>query len=389
MPLSVRFYHHRDTEDTEGGVEDLKYWVGFNIVPGVGPVRFRRLLDYFGEAQRAWQASASELTRAGLDSKTAESVVATRQRVNLERELERLAQQGVQVLTWEDDGYPRLLKEIHAPPPLLYVKGHLSPADDLAVAIVGTRRATVYGKEVTARLAGDLARNRVTVVSGLAKGIDALAHRATLDAGGRTIAVLGSGMDIIYPPEHARLAREIVERGALVTDYPLGTQPEAGNFPPRNRIISGLALGTVIVEAGEGSGALITADYALEQNREVFAVPGNITSPRSRGCNRLIQRSGAKLVMDVADILEELNLTMAAQQLEMRAILPENEVEAALLQHISTEPVHVDEIGREAGLPIATVSSTLAMMELKGMVRQVGGMNYVLAREERAEYRVD
>jgi DNA processing protein len=370
-------------------VEDLKYWVGFNIVPGVGPVRFRRLLDYFGEAPRAWQASASELARAGLDSKTAESVVATRQRLNLERELERLAQQGVQVLTWEDAGYPRLLKEIHAPPPLLYVKGQLSPADDLAVAIVGTRRATVYGKEVTARLAGDLARNRVTVVSGLAKGIDALAHRATLDAGGRTIAVLGSGMDIIYPPEHARLARDIVERGALVTDYPLGTQPEAGNFPPRNRIISGLSLGTVIVEAGEGSGALITADYALEQNREVFAVPGNITSPRSRGCNRLIQRSGAKLVLDVADILEELNLTMAAQQLEMRALLPENEVEAALLQHISTEPVHVDEIGREAGLPIATVSSTLAMMELKGMVRQVGGMNYVLAREERAEYRVD
>jgi len=370
-------------------MEDLKYWVGFNIVPGVGPVRFRRLLEHFGEAPRAWQASASELARAGLDTKTAESVVATRQRLNLERELERLAQQEVQILTWEDAGYPRLLKEIHAPPLLLYVKGQLSLADDLAVAIVGTRRATTYGKEVTARLAGDLARNRVTVVSGLAKGIDALAHRATLDAGGRTIAVLGSGMDIIYPPEHARLAREIVERGALVTDYPLGTQPEAGNFPPRNRIISGLSLGTVIVEAGEGSGALITADYALEQNREVFAVPGNITSPRSRGCNRLIQRSGAKLVLDVADILEELNLTMAAQQLEMRALLPENEVEAALLQHISTEPVHVDEIGREAGLPIATVSSTLAMMELKGMVRQVGGMNYVLAREERAEYRVD
>jgi len=363
--------------------------VGFNIVPGVGPVRFRRLLDYFGEAQRAWQASANELARAGLDAKTAESVVATRGRVNLERELERLAQQGVQTLTWADEGYPRLLKEIHAPPPLLYVKGHLSPVDDLAVAVVGTRRATVYGKEVTARLAGDLAHNRVTVVSGLAKGIDACAHRAALDAGGRTIAVLGSGMDIIYPAEHTRLAKEIAERGALVTDYPLGTQPEAGNFPPRNRIISGLALGAVIVEAGEGSGALITADYALEQNREVFAVPGNITSPRSRGCNRLIQRSGAKLVLDVADILEELNLTMAAQQLEMRAILPENEVEATLLQHLSTEPVHIDEIGREAGLPIATVSSTLAMMELKGMVRQVGGMNFVLAREERAEYRVD
>ena len=294
----------------------------------------------------------------------------------------------MQVLTWQDDAYPPQLRHIHSPPPLLYVKGELWPEDEWAVAMVGTRRSTVYGKEAARTLAANLARNGVTIVSGLARGIDAQAHRAALEAGGRTIAVLGSGIDIIYPPEHKKLTQAVIENGAVVTEYALRTPPEGSNFPPRNRIISGLSLGVIIVEAGVTSGALITADYAAEQGRDVFAVPGNIFHRGSQGTNRLIQQ-GAKPILSVEDVLEELNLTMVSQQAEVRAVVPENETEATLLEYITTEPVHVDEIGRKSGLPIARVSSTLALMELKGMVRQVGGMNYVLARESRVEYVVD
>jgi len=206
---------------------------------------------------------------------------------------------------------------------------------------------------------------------------------------GRTIAVLGCGIDIIYPSQNARLAERIVESGALVTEYPLGTQPEASNFPPRNRIISGMALGTLVTEAGRRSGALITADFALEQNREAFAVPGSILSKCSEGTNRLIQRGEAKLVTCVQDILEELNLTMVSQQLELREIVPENEMESLLLQHISAEPTHVDDLQHLTGLPMSQVSSVLTLMELKGMVRQIGNMSYVLARDAPVRYHLD
>jgi DNA processing protein len=236
-------------------------------------------------------------------------------------------------------------------------------------------------------LGGDLARSGVTVVSGLARGIDGIAHQAALDAGGRTIAVTACGLDQVYPPEHRRLAQAIAESGALISDYPLGTRPEARNFPPRNRIISGLSLGTVVVEAGHKSGALITAEFALEQGREVFAVPGNIVSRNSVGCNRLI-RDGARMVLSAQDILEELNLTMIEHQAEARAFLPADPTEAQLLSLVSDNPTHVDELCRVSKLPVHEVSSTLAMMELKGMVRQVGGMQYTLARESGVPYRI-
>lgn len=360
--------------------DELQYWVGFNLVKGVGPVRFRRLLDHFGSARAAWHASLAELAHAGLDVRSAEALLSMRERAALDRAMERLAASHITLLTWDDPAYPRLLKEIHSAPPLLYVRGTLLPQDDLAIAVVGTRRVTVYGREAAMQLASGLAANSITVVSGLAKGVDTVGHRAALDAGGRTVAVLGTGMDSMYPPENARLADEIAERGALVTDYPLGTKPEAGNFPPRNRIISGLSLGVLIVEAGDSSGALITCDYALEQGRDVFAVPGNITSRMSRGANRLIQQ-GAKAVCRVEDILDELNLKMVPQQLAMRELLPGNDQEASLLALLSAEPTHVDEIVRACRLPAGEVSAALTMMELKGLVRQVGGMNYVSARE--------
>ncbi|MFC1980770.1 DNA-processing protein DprA [Chloroflexota bacterium] len=232
-----------------------------------------------------------------------------------------------------------------------------------------------------------MARSKITIVSGLAKGIDSIAHQSALAAGGRSIAVFACGLDIVYPGENAELARRIIQQGALVSEYPLGTRPRAENFPRRNRIMSGLNLGVLVAEADEKSGAMITANMALEQNREVFAIPGSILSPVSRGTNRLIQE-GAKLVRDYTDILEELNLTAVAHQIEMREVIPSSDTESLLLKKLSAEPTHIDEVCRGSGLPASTVSSTLAMMELKGLVKQIGTMNYVLAREARQEYRV-
>jgi DNA processing protein len=359
--------------------DKLKYWIGFNIVQGIGPTRVRRLLNHFGDLQQAWTAAPLDLAAAGLDRRAIENTLEARSRLDLDAELESVMAKGITVLTWEDEEYPKLLSPIPASPPVIYVKGDLKPEDDWAVAVVGTRHATSYGREAAADLAAGLARNRITVVSGLARGIDGIAHRAALDSGGRTVAVLGCGMDTIYPPEHAPLARDISAHGALVSDYALGTKPEARNFPARNRIISGLSLGVLVVEGADDSGSMITADFALEQGREVFAVPGSIFAPHSQGTNRLIQQ-GAHMVTGVQVILEELNLTQASQQMDVRSIIPDNPTEEALIRNLSAEPRHMDEIVRATGLPTADVSAALAMMELKGMVRQVASMTYVLAR---------
>jgi DNA processing protein len=366
----------------------LKHWVGFNLVKGIGPMKVRALLDHFGDLEAAWRADAAELRQAGIDRRALNSLLRVRPQLDLDVELEKLMEQNITVLTWDDHRYPPRLLQIPDPPPVLYVRGELIDEDEWAVAVVGTRRASAYGKTVARRLVADLAVNHVTIVSGLARGIDGEAHRAALKVGGRTIAVLGCGLDLIYPPEHRNLALEILENGAIASEYPLGTRPEAGNFPPRNRIISGLSLGVLVVEAGLKSGALITADYAGDQGRDVFAIPGNLFVRSSVGTNRLIQ-DGAKLVTGAEDVLEELNLIMVAQQVEVRAAVPETEAEALLLEHLGLEPIHVDEISQRAGLAIADVTSNLALMELKGMVRQVGGMNYVLMHESAAEYRVD
>ncbi len=369
-------------------MKDLGYWVGFNKVQGIGPLRLRALLDTYGSIERAWHAPGEQLSRVGLDNRSVKNLLKARSEIDLERELERIEAMNVRVLTWESPDYPRLLLETHAPPPVLYVKGELTEQDAWAVAIVGTRRASTYGREVTRRLSGALARNGITVVSGMARGIDGVAHRAALEAGGRTVAVFGCGIDRIYPPEHRKLAQQIASRGALVSDYPLGTPPEGRNFPPRNRIISGLSLGVLVTNAGKTSGALITADFAAEQGRDVFAVPGSVLTRGSIGPNRLIQ-DGAKLVATAEDILEELNLTMVAEQKQARQVLPDDETEATLLEHLSADPTHVDDLQQKIDLPISEVTSTLAMMELKGMVRQVGGMKYVVARESGVSYVVE
>ncbi len=371
----------------EANDKDIKYWVGFSIIPGIGRVRFNQLETHFGNMETAWQAAPAELKNAGLDSASIRSITSWRPKISLEEEMEKLDRYGVKVLTCHDRGYPDRLKEIYDYPPLLYVRGSLQPQDEWCLAVVGTRRATVYGRQVTEEITADLARSKITIVSGLAKGIDSVAHHSALEAGGRTIAVFGCGLDIVYPAENADLARRIIQQGALVSEYPLGTKPRADNFPRRNRIMSGLSLGVLAIEAGETSGAMITARMALEQNREVFAIPGSILSPASRGTNHLIQE-GAKLVTDYTDILQELNLMAVARQIEMKELIPASDTESMLLKQLGAEPTHIDEVCRSSGLPVSVVSSTLAMLELKGSVKQVGTMNYVLAREAREEYRV-
>ncbi|MBI2848037.1 MAG: DNA-protecting protein DprA [Chloroflexi bacterium] len=367
--------------------QDIQYWVGFSLIPGIGPVRFNQLLKHFGSMADAWQAGPAALKQAGLESHVIRSITTSRTKISLEAEMEKLDRFGIKALTWNDPDYPARLKEIYDYPPVLYVRGSLLPLDEWCVAVVGTRRATVYGRQVAEEIVSDLVRSKITIVSGLARGIDSVAHRAALEAGGRSLAIFACGLDIVYPGENAELARRIISQGALISEYAPGTKPRPDNFPRRNRIMSGLSLGVLVIEADETSGAIITAHLALEQNREVFAIPGSILSPASRGTNRLIQE-GAKLVRDYRDILEELNLTAVAHQIEMKELIPPSETESRLLKQLGAEPVHIDEVCRASGLPVSTVSSALAMMELKGMVKQVGAMNYALAREAREAYRV-
>ncbi len=367
-------------------MDDLRYWVGFNLVRGIGPMRLKALLNFFDEdIEVAWKAPEQDLRAAGLDSRSTQNLMKTRTTIDLDETLRKIDKVGARVLTIKNPDYPVLLQQLEDAPPVLFVKGTLEPADEWAVAVVGTRKVTVYGRQVAHQIASDLAHRGVTIVSGMARGVDGIAHRAALKAGGRTIAVFGCGIDYIYPREHRNLAAEIMEHGALISDYPLGMPPEAANFPPRNRIISGLSQGVVIVEAGARSGALITANFAADQGREVFAIPGSILSRASTGCNRLI-RDGAHVALEARDILETLHMDRLEEKQAVRQIIPDNPIEAQILEHLSAEPRHMDELVRTLDLSTETVSSTLVMMELKGMVRQVGTLQYVLARESTVTY---
>jgi DNA processing protein len=364
-------------------LDQLMYWIAFSRVVGIGPVRFQKLLTFFqDDMASAWRAASTELSAAGLDQRTINAFLQQRTGIVPEQELEKLERLRIQVITWRDATYPPLLKKIDHAPYILYICGTLTEDDRrYAIGIVGTRRMTSYGRQVTERFASELAAGKITVVSGLALGVDTVAHTTTLDCGGRTLAVIASGLDVIYPAANYQLARRIVEsgQGALVTSFPLGVNPEARNFPARNHIISGLSLGVLVTEAPNRSGALITATSALDQGREVFAVPNGIFSACSAGVNKLIQ-DGAHPVTSVQDILNSLNLYMLPAQVETRTVAPENAEERTLLQHLSHETRHIDDIIRETGLPTHTVTATLTVMELKGMVKQVGAMHYTLVR---------
>lgn len=365
--------------------DERLYWVGFSRIKGIGAVRFQSLLMHFGSAQAAWAASPAQLASAGLSLKLIERLVAARAGIDLAAYGDQVAAQGITILTWDDPQYPPRLKQISQPPPVLYLRGEVTPEDHWAVAIVGTRAVTSYGRQVTEELSTVLARNGVTVVSGLARGVDAIAHAAALKAGGRTLAVLGSGVDKIYPPEHRGMAEKVMDRGAVISDYAPGTPPDSSNFPPRNRIISALSLAVVVVEAAETSGALITADFAAEQGRDVFAVPGNIFAPQSKGANALIA-NGARPLLQPQDVLAALDLSRNVARREVRRMVPTDATESMLYNALQNEPLHVDDLRALTGLPIEKVSAALTLMELKGLVRQVGGMNYMAVGEPPAEY---
>ncbi len=359
---------------------DAGYWVAWSKVTGIGAARLKRLWEHFGDLEAAWRAPEGALIRAGLDGRVAAAAANERAVLNPLAERERLESAKVDLITIEDSSYPALLRRGDGGPAFLHVRGELAPEDELSIAVVGSRAVTTYGRQVAQQFTTDLARQGLTIVSGLARGIDAVAHRAAIDAGGRTIAVLGCGVDVVYPPEHRALAAEVAAHGAVVSEFPLGAKPDAPNFPMRNRIIAGMSLGTLVIEAGKTSGALITAANALEWNREVFAVPGSIYSPRCEGTNRLIARGEAKLVSSVEDILEELQVSLVPQQLAMDSLLAHDHTERRLLDQLGHEPVHVDALTRLTDLPVSVVTSTLTMLELRGLVRQVNAMQFVRAR---------
>jgi DNA processing protein len=367
---------------SSNNLENQKYWVAFSQFTKIGPVRFKKLYNYFPNLGEAWLAPAEDLKKSGLEEEIVGELAARRSTINPDLEWEKLEKEKIKIVTILDKNYPKLLKEIYNPPALLYYKGNLGAISDFTLAVVGTRKVSPYGEQVAAEITKELARNGLAIVSGLALGVDALAHGSALEVNGQTVAVLGSGLagQNIYPVSNRYLANKIVSQGgALLSEFPLGMLPLKHNFPIRNRIISGLSLGTLIIEAGLDSGALITARYALEQNREVFAIPGNIYSPSSIGPNNLI-KLGAKLVTEANDILEALNLSEATTYLETKNIVPETKEEEILLKFLTKEPIQVDKLINQSGLNTAAVNSTLLMMEIKGKVKNLGGANYVLSR---------
>lgn len=338
-----------------------------------------QIMKYFLNSEEAWRAPANEFEKIFHDENLAGRIAEERKKIDPEREFEKLEKENIKILIIDDNNYPKLLKEIYTPPPILYSKGVIDDSD-VRIAVVGTRRMTLYGKEVTMDIVSGLTRAGLTIVSGLARGIDSAAHETALQNNTKTIAVLGSSLDrnSIYPPQNKNLAQRIVaQNGALISEYPIGMPALPQNFPQRNRIISGISLGVLVVEAGEKSGALITAREALEQNREVFSVPGPITSPLSIGPNNLI-KAGAKTVTSANDILEELNLEKFIAQQENKKIIPDTPEEAQLLGYLSKEPLHIDKLAQQTGLSASQINSLLLIMEMKGIVRNLGGMNYVV-----------
>jgi len=357
--------------------EDIFNWLALSLTPGLGSILIKRLLDRFKTPEAVFRASVKELSEIeGMGEKVAGEIRKGPQKRLVERELSLLEKVGGKIITLRDHDYPRHLKDIYDPPALLYTRGELRRQDELAVAIVGSRKTAPYGRWITEKMGENLARHGVTVVSGMARGIDSLAHKGAIQGGGRTIAVLGCGVDVIYPSENRNLFQQIIEHGAVLSEFPMGSPPEGGHFPKRNRVISGLSMGVVIVQASAESGSLITAGYALEQGREVFAVPGNVGAEGSRGTNQLI-KDGAKLVETSDDILEEILPQWrreGGEHEKTEAPGPDlTEEEKILYKLLGETPLHIDAIIRESQLDPGKVSSLLLNLELKGLIAQWPG----------------
>ena len=358
-----------------------KFYNAFNIIPQVGPMRFAKIYKYFDTLENAWQASLQEFQKAGIEFAIAERIISKRKEISPDQEMEKLEKEGIKIMIKTSQHYPALLKEISSAPAILYYKGELRK-DDIAIGIVGSRKVSTYGMQATTKLARELSGNNITIVSGMALGIDGIAHRECLKLGKRTIAVLGGGIDekSIYPASNRQVAKEIISNGAIISEYPIGTPSLRQHFAIRNRIISGLSLGILIIEAAQSSGTLITAKFALEQNREIFAVPGSIFSKTSTGTNNLI-RLGAKLVTRIEDITEELNLNSLFKFEKKDQITPDNDEEALILENLSPDqPLHIDQLAKITKMNVTALSSLLTLMEIKSKVKNIGGMRYVIAK---------
>jgi len=357
--------------------EEIFYWLALSLTPGVGGIFIKRLLDRFQTPEAVFQAPLGELLQIeGLGEKVAREIQKGPVDKKVEKELSLLGEVGGKIMTIKDESYPKRLKEIYDPPPLLYVRGELKEEDELAVAIVGSRKTTPYGRWITEKMGQELARQGITIVSGMARGIDSHAHWGALSGAGRTIAVLGSGVDVVYPPENRNLYKRIIDQGAVLSEFPMSSPPEGGHFPKRNRIISGLSIGVVVVQAGMESGSLITANYALEQGRDVFAVPGNVGSECSRGTHQLI-KDGAKLVESSEDILEEVLPQWRKERDVPQEIEPPvrdlTDEEKVLFEQLGETPLHIDALIRESQFDPGKVSSLLLNLELKGLISQWPG----------------
>lgn len=349
--------------------------------PKITSKRYQQLLAVFSSLDNVWEANHSNLKQTKWDENLIHQFVLWRDEIDEEKIEKILEHEKITCLTKEDENYPELLKEIYDPPFCLFVRGELK-SDDFNLAVVGTRKYSTYGKQVTEELVSELAGQGITIISGLALGIDGLAHQAALQASGKTIAVLGTGINKqhIYPAAHKMLAEKIIDSGgAVISEYPPGTLPTTYTFPRRNRIIAGMSLGTMVIEAGEGSGALITAQCSVDNNRELFTIPQNITSSTSVGTNSLL-KTGAHPVTSAQDVIDALDLQDVKKFIANKEIIPDSPTEAKLLEHLSREPIHVDNLVKKTGLDSPTVNSTLTLMEMKGKVRNLGGMMYVLSR---------
>ncbi len=360
-------------------MEDDRYWLALNRVPGVGNILFKRLIEAYKQPEVIFETSEKALVQVeGVSERIVNAIHSFQGFDGVDQELDRIEKYHGKLLTLNDAEYPRRLFEIDDPPPFLYAKGNWEEENSSnPIAVVGARRTTAYGRKIAEQLCFQLAENGITIVSGFARGVDGVAHRAALKAGGQTIAVLGCGIDVIYPPEHKKLYHDIMEQGVIFSEFPMGTPPIAHNFPKRNRMISGLSLGCLVVEAGLKSGSLITARCAMEQGREVFAVPGSVYSELSAGPHQLIA-SGAKLVKNVEDILEEIYPQQTLNLAQAKPALPTLEAEEALVfQSLSFDPKHIDLLIQESQKPAAAISGLLLTLELKGVARQMSGQYYV------------
>ncbi|MGI6066609.1 MAG: DNA-processing protein DprA [Bacillota bacterium] len=356
-------------------MSELKYLVALHSLPGMGTKRLKILVDYFQNYEYAWQGDKHWLSIPGFPGNGAEQILEARRNLDPDRVYEKFLQSQARIVTQEDEAYPRLLKNIYDPPYLLYYQGSLPAEDDLCIALVGSRRSTPYGRHTAETIARELAEKGVWVISGLARGIDTWSHRGCLKGGGKTVAVLGSGIDLIYPRENKDLFREIISMGAVISEFPPGTPPLPQHFPARNRIISGMSRGVVVVEAAEKSGSLITVDFALEHGRDVFAVPGPVTSIMSRGTHRLI-RQGAKLVENAFDILEEyLEVENPPVEFDLFSFSPK---EREILELMMGGAAHFDVLVEKSGLPAGEMASQLTLWEIKGLIKQLPGKYYIL-----------